>query len=199
MKCKVLKTESEYTKAIQRIEELFDSAPGSTLFDELELLVLLVKDYEDKYYPMPAPDPVEVIKLKMTELGMKNKDLISIIGSEGHVSSVLSRRRKITLDMARSISKLLHILFDIFINENVGPDHYLAEDKNNMKNYLNAQLEISKERILRLHTLNAIMEKSSAEPAPYALSRTIHQLYEAVVDYHKPASADDQTIDPAKK
>lgn len=81
----------------------------------------------------------------------------------------------------------------------MSPDHYRTEDTNNMENYLNAQLEISKERIVRGHTLNAIMEKSSAKPTPYALSKTIHQSYEAVVDYHKPTSADDQTIKPDKK
>lgn len=123
MKWKVIKTEPDYKKAISRIEELFDSEPGSHLFDELELLAVLVKDYEDNFYPMPSPDPVKVIKLKMTELGMKNKDLIPIIGSEGHVSSVLSGRRKITLDMARSISKLLQIPFNIFVNEKVNADN----------------------------------------------------------------------------
>lgn len=85
MKYKILKTEEAYNAAVHRIEEVFDAKPGSAAFDELELLSLLVKDYEDRYYPMPEPDPIAVMKLKMDEMGLKNKDLIPIIGSESHV------------------------------------------------------------------------------------------------------------------
>ncbi|MDR6785268.1 antitoxin component HigA of HigAB toxin-antitoxin module [Pedobacter africanus] len=51
MKYKILKTEETYNAAVRRIEEVFDAKPGSAAFDELELLSLLVKDYEDRYYP----------------------------------------------------------------------------------------------------------------------------------------------------
>ena len=118
MNWKVIKTEEDYDKAIARIEELFDFQPGSSEFEELELLALIVKDYEDKYYPMPSPDPIEVVKFKMEEKGLKNKDLIGINGSESHVSSVFKGRMKITLDMARALSELLNIPASIFINEN---------------------------------------------------------------------------------
>ena len=117
MNWKIIKTEKEYHKAIARIEELFDFQPGSPEFDELELLALIVKDYEDKYFPIPSPDPIEVVKFKMEEKGLKNKDLIGIIGSESHVSSVLKGRRKITLETARALSKLLNIPASIFINQ----------------------------------------------------------------------------------
>lgn len=129
IKFSVLKTEIAYHKAIQRIEQLFSAKPGSEAFDELELLSLLVKDYEDRHYPIPEPDPIAVIKLKMDELGLKNKDLIPIIGSESHVSSVLSGRRQLTLDMARSLAIFLKLPAWVFINDRYGLDRYAPEAK----------------------------------------------------------------------
>lgn len=127
MKFKILKTETEYNKAVQRIEQIFSAKPGSANFDELELLGLLVKDYEDRYYPMPEPNPLDVIKLKMDELGFKNKDLIPVIGSESHVSSILSGRRKLTLDMARSLAIFLKLPARVFINDRFDLTHYAPE------------------------------------------------------------------------
>ncbi|WP_316812609.1 transcriptional regulator [Pedobacter heparinus] len=124
MKFKVLKTEKAYNIAIYRIEELFNAKPGSEAFDELELLSLLVKDYEDRHYPMPEPDPIAVIKLKMDEIGLKNKDLIPVVGSESHVSSILSGRRKLTLDMARSLAIFLDLPARVFINDRYSLEHY---------------------------------------------------------------------------
>ncbi|MNT95514.1 Antitoxin HigA [compost metagenome] len=71
---------------------------------------------------MPEPDPIAVIKIKMDDLGLKNKDLIPIIGSESHVSSVLSGRRKLTLDMARSLAAFLQLPSWVFINDQYGLD-----------------------------------------------------------------------------
>lgn len=199
MEWKVLKSESDYNKAITRTEELFDLEPGNDGFDELELLLLLVKDYEDKFYPMPMPDPIEVIKLKMEELGMKNKDLIPIIGSEGHVSSILSGRRKITLDMARSIAKLLQIPSYIFINEHIGLEDYSPENANITGNYLKEQLDRYSERIVSLHALSTkkqssltnglinpqVSDYSGLNSADRDLSSTVQKLYEAITEYKK--------------
>lgn len=127
MKYKVLKTEIAYNNAIQKIEQLFSAKPGSEAFDELELLTLLVKDYEDRHFPMPEPDPIAVIKLKMEDLGLKNKDLIPIIGSESHVSSVLSGRRKLTLDMVRSLASFLKLPSWVFINDRYGLERYAPQ------------------------------------------------------------------------
>lgn len=73
--------------------EIFHVEEGTSEADELALLLVLVKDYEDRHVHIPAGDPIEVIKLKMKERRMKAKDLEPIIGIKGHVSSVLSGRR----------------------------------------------------------------------------------------------------------
>ena len=88
MNWKVIKTEREYKKAVKRTMEIFHAAPNTPEDDELGVLILLIKDYEDRTIQMPQLDPLEVIKLKMEERGLKNKDLEPIIGSRGHVSSI---------------------------------------------------------------------------------------------------------------
>ncbi len=117
---KVLKTESDYQLALDRTMDIFDAQPGDANFDELELLLVLIKDYEDKYYPIPIPDAIEAIKLKMEEEGLKNKDLVPYIGSEGHVSAVLSGKRNITLEMARELNIHLHIPAAVFLPGKTG-------------------------------------------------------------------------------
>ena len=67
---------------------------------------MLVKDYEDKHIQLPEVNPIEFIKLKMEEKGMKAKDLEIIIGSKGHVSSILSGRREITIKNGSAVKRL---------------------------------------------------------------------------------------------
>lgn len=114
---KVIKTEPEYKVALERTISIFHAEPDDPEFEELELLLVLVKDYEDKNIIIPELDPIEVIKLKMEEKGVKAKDLESIIGSKGHVSLVLSGKRELTLQMAKSLHKFLDIPSDVFLSE----------------------------------------------------------------------------------
>jgi HTH-type transcriptional regulator/antitoxin HigA len=111
----VLKTTAEYKKAIKRTMEIFDAVPGSTEEKELDLLLVLVKDYEDRHYALPDLDPIEVIKLKMEENGLRSKDLEPLIGSRGHVSSVLSGRRELTLSMVRRLKDYFQLPAEIFM------------------------------------------------------------------------------------
>jgi HTH-type transcriptional regulator/antitoxin HigA len=114
MNWKVIKTETAYKKALKRAMDIFDAVPGTRNGDELELLLVLIKDYEDKHIHLPEVDPLEVIRLKMDEQGIKPKDLIPLVGSKGHVSSVLSGRREITLKMAQKLKDYLHLPADLF-------------------------------------------------------------------------------------
>lgn len=113
---KVLKDEVEYKDALNRTIDIFHAEPGTPEFEELELLLVLVKDYEDKHIQIPELDPIEVVKLKMEERGLKAKDLEPIIGTKGHVSAVLSGKREITLKMARALRTFLGIPAEIFLS-----------------------------------------------------------------------------------
>ena len=116
---KVLKSEEDYKKALERTIANFHAEPGSSEFEELELLLVLVKDYEDKHIVIPQVDPIDVVRLKMEEKGLKAKDLEPIIGSKGHVSLVLSGKRELTLKMAKALHRFLGIPSDIFLSEAV--------------------------------------------------------------------------------
>ncbi len=116
MNWKVLKTEEEYNKASLRLMEIFHTEPNTKEFDELDLLTVLVKDYDDRHYSIPEMDALEVIKIKMQEMGMKNKDLEPIIGSKGHVSAILSGKREITLKMAIKLKNYFGIPAEAFLH-----------------------------------------------------------------------------------
>jgi HTH-type transcriptional regulator/antitoxin HigA len=114
---KVIKTEKEYESALARINDLMDADPGTPEGDELELLVTLVELYEKAKHPIDLPDPVEAIKFRMEQLGLKQKDLIPHIGSRSKVSEVLSRQRPLSIAMIRKLNVGLGIPAEILLRE----------------------------------------------------------------------------------
>jgi HTH-type transcriptional regulator/antitoxin HigA len=119
MDWKVIKTAAQYKKAVRRTMEIFQVVEGTPESDELELLLVLVKDYEDKHITLPELDPIGAIKLKMEERGLKAKDLEPFIGSKGHVSSILSGRRELTLKTAQKLKDYLRLPADVFMQHSV--------------------------------------------------------------------------------
>jgi HTH-type transcriptional regulator/antitoxin HigA len=116
MNWKILDTEDDYNKASLRLMEIFHAEPNTPEDDELGILLLLVKDYDDRHYTMPELDALEVIKIKMKEMGLKNKDLEPLIGTKGHVSAVLSGKREITLKMAQKLKNYFNIPAEVFLH-----------------------------------------------------------------------------------
>jgi HTH-type transcriptional regulator/antitoxin HigA len=85
------------------IDSLVDCAENSPEEELLELVSILVENYESRHYPIEAPDPLEAIKIRMEEQGLKRKDMVSYFGSASRVSEVLNRKRPLTLEMMRKI------------------------------------------------------------------------------------------------
>jgi len=117
MEHKVIKTEEEYNQALKRLDEIFDSEQGTRKGDELELLSMLIDNYEKIHYSIDLPDPVEAIKFRMEQLNYKPKDLADIIGFRSRVTEILNKKRKLSLDMIRKINKRMHISTDVLIQE----------------------------------------------------------------------------------
>ena len=115
MNWKVLKTEKDYTNATNRLMDIFHATEGTPEADELELLIVLVKDYDDKHFVLPQLSPLDAIKYKMEERGIKAKDLEPLIGSKGHVSSILSGRREITLKIAQKLKDYFQLPAEMFL------------------------------------------------------------------------------------
>ena len=85
MNIKTLKNENDYREALKRMELLFDAPIDSPESDDADILGILIDEYEKKYYPIDEPDPIEAIKIRMEEMQLKQKDLVSIIGSSSRV------------------------------------------------------------------------------------------------------------------
>ena len=117
MTLKVIKTEKGYQKALKRLEVIFDAKKGSKEGDELELLSLLIDNYEKEKFPIDLPDPIEAIKFRMEQLGYKQKDLAEAIGLKSRVSEILNRKRKLTLDMIRKLHDVLGIPTEVLVKE----------------------------------------------------------------------------------
>jgi HTH-type transcriptional regulator / antitoxin HigA len=115
MELTIIKSEKQYKKALQRFEEIFFAAPNTVEGNEAQILALIIEDYENKHYPIDPPDPIEAIKYKMEQLGYKQKDLVDIIGSNGRVSEVLNRKRKLTLEMIRNLHEKLNISLESLV------------------------------------------------------------------------------------
>lgn len=75
MNAKIIKNDADHQDALERIDEIFNARPGTPESDELELLVHLVEEYEESAYPIPLPDPVEAIRFRMEQEGLKQADL----------------------------------------------------------------------------------------------------------------------------
>lgn len=106
---KLLKTESDYNDALRRIEELFESEPGTPEADELELLAALVELYEEEHFPIEAPDPVSAIQFHMEQEGLTNDDMVKYLGSKSRVSEVFSHKRGLSVSMIRKLVSGLNI------------------------------------------------------------------------------------------
>jgi HTH-type transcriptional regulator/antitoxin HigA len=117
MDIKVIKTEEEYNQALKRLEVIFDAPVDSQEGDEAELLSILIEKYEDKYYPIESPDPIQAIKFRMEQLDMNNQDLADVIGYKSRVSEIFNHKRKLTLKMIRSLHKKLNIPYESLMAE----------------------------------------------------------------------------------
>lgn len=112
-----IKTETDYREALKRLEIIFDAKPGTPESDELEILGLMVDDYENKHYPIDAPDPIEAIKIRMEEMSLKQIDLIQEIGGKSRVSEILNRKRRLTVEMIRKLSTRLNLSPNLLISD----------------------------------------------------------------------------------
>lgn len=116
MKLKPIKTDKDYRNALERLEIIFDAPINTKEGDEAEILSLLIENYENEYYTIDAPDPIEAIKIRMEELNMRQKDLVGIIGGKSRVSEILNRKKKLTVDMIRDLERILQISASVLVS-----------------------------------------------------------------------------------
>ncbi len=108
---KPIRTKKEYKAAIERIYKLMqkDLSVNSDEYNELDVLSILVENYEEKNFPINLPDPVEAIKFRLEQLELDTSTLASILGSKSRASEILNRKRKLSLSMIRTLHEKLNI------------------------------------------------------------------------------------------
>lgn len=117
MKILPIRNEDDYQKALERLEEIFDAKQGTEEGDELEILSILIDRYENENFPIGMPDPIEAIKFRMEQMGMKQKDLAEVVGFKSRVSEILNKKRKLTLEMIRNLNSTLNIPTEVLIQD----------------------------------------------------------------------------------
>jgi HTH-type transcriptional regulator/antitoxin HigA len=117
MNIKPIKTEDDYQVALKRLEVVFDAEPNTPEGDELEVLSVLIDNYENIHYPIEMPDPIEAIKFRMEQLNYSNQDLAKIIGLKSRVSEILNKKRKLSINMIRKLHHALSIPTDVLVQE----------------------------------------------------------------------------------
>ncbi len=115
MEIKPIKTEKDYKQALERLEIIFNAKKGSPEGDELEVLGILVDQYENDHLPIGLPDPIEAIKFRMEQMGYNQTDLANIVGLKSRASEILNKKRKLSLEMIRQLHDRLNIPTDVLI------------------------------------------------------------------------------------
>lgn len=119
MEIRVIQSEEQYEAYLAEAERLAAKDPiaGSEEAERLELLSVLLENYERKNVKFPEVSPIQAIRFRMDEQGLQQKDLVSYIGSTSRVSEVLSGQRRLTVDMIRSLSAGLGIPADVLLGK----------------------------------------------------------------------------------
>jgi len=112
-----IRNKKDHQKALKRLEKIFDAKKGSIEGDELEVLSILIDNYENDKFPIGMPDPIEAIKFRMEQMGMKQKDLAEVMGFKSRVSEILNRKRKLTLEMIRKLNETLSIPTEVLVQK----------------------------------------------------------------------------------
>ena len=118
MELKIIKTKKQYEQYLDWVNIQFEHKVKSNTpqGEKLQVALLLIKQYEDANYPIPLPDPIDAIKVKMNELGLKNKDLVVKMGSKGYVSSLLNKKKPLTLELAKLFHQELKIPAEVLLS-----------------------------------------------------------------------------------
>lgn len=118
MELKIIKTKKQYKQWLEWVDVQFENKvkANTPQGEKLQVALLLIKQYEDAHFPIPLPDPIDAIKVKMNELGLKNKDLVGKMGSKGYVSSLLNKKKPLTLELAKLFHQELNIPAEVLLS-----------------------------------------------------------------------------------
>lgn len=113
----VITTEEENERALRIVESLLAEENLSPEKEQiLRLLVSLIEKFEDEYYQLSVSTPQSILLHLMEENGLRQTDLVGLIGSRGVVSEVVNGKRTISKSQAKSLGEFFHVDPSLFIN-----------------------------------------------------------------------------------
>ena len=114
---RVIKTEKEHERILAEVEKLMDKGAHRTAEEDaaLDLMVRLIKDYEEEHHPLPDPSPHEMLVYLMEQRSLRQADLLPIFKSRGYVSDVVNGKRAISKVHARQLAEFFRVSADLFI------------------------------------------------------------------------------------
>jgi HTH-type transcriptional regulator / antitoxin HigA len=115
MELRPIKSKRDYANALKQVETLWNARPGSVDADRLDVLTLLIQAYEATHFPIPDPDPVDLLLHVMEARQLTRKHMEKYIGTRARVAEILNRQRPLTLEMVRRLSSGLNLPAEILI------------------------------------------------------------------------------------
>jgi HTH-type transcriptional regulator / antitoxin HigA len=115
MEIRPIRNEADHERALREIERLWGAKEGTPEGDRLDVLTTLVEAYEEKHFPMDAPDPIEAITFRLEQQGLDHRALVGVIGGRSRVYEVMHRKRPLSLEMIRRLNARFGIPAEVLI------------------------------------------------------------------------------------
>jgi HTH-type transcriptional regulator / antitoxin HigA len=115
MELQTIRSKREYEAALKQAEAWWDAPASSLAAKRLDVLTLLIEDYEARHFPIDAPDPIEFLRYIMKQRGLTRKDLEPYLGTRARVAEVLNRMRPLSLEMIRKLSEGLGLSAEVLV------------------------------------------------------------------------------------
>lgn len=112
---KPIRTKADHDAALELLETLWDAKPGSPKADQLEILGILIDQYETAQFPISSPDPVEAVRFQMEQNGTERKELGELLGSRSRASEFLNHKTSLSLTQIRKLNEVWKIPANILI------------------------------------------------------------------------------------
>ncbi|MGK7913481.1 MAG: type II toxin-antitoxin system HigA family antitoxin [Synechococcus sp.] len=112
---KLIQTEEDYEQALAVIESMMNRDRTPEHSDLFDLLVVLVERYEDEHYPIPDASPRDMLEFWMDQKGVKQAQLVGVIGSSGTVSDLVNGKREISKKQARALGDFFSVDYTLFL------------------------------------------------------------------------------------
>jgi HTH-type transcriptional regulator / antitoxin HigA len=118
MDIRPIRNDADHTAALKEIESLWDAAKGTLEADRMEVLAIVLEEYENKRWPFPQYTPLEILNYAVNEMGRSQSELAELLGSRSRASELLSGKRPLTLEAVRKISAAWNIPAQLLIAPN---------------------------------------------------------------------------------